>query len=553
MGGERRKLLILEGAGLPVEELKRALGEQYELVEGPTAMDGGIDAVVAAPGAINERLGEEESGIVLSAVGEGVCLADSAGQIIWANERFRELPADVRRSLSEACAEILIHAEGNGEAEGEQRRREIDGGEKVFEAGITLARTTSRPERLVAVVVRDISDRRRFEQKLQGLEQAGEELLRFDSDQVRQMNGVERLRLVEERIVRAMHDLLHFDHFAIRLIDPKSRKLETVVSHGLPEEIADLDLYPEESGSGVSGWVASTGRSYLCSDTQSDPLFLPGMEGASSSLTVPLRLFDKVIGILDVESTRAAAFGEQDRQFVELFARHVAMALHMLDLLVAERSSTNAIACDRVEDELSEPLDDILSETEALIRESAGDDPTALRHLQRIRRDVSAIRQRVHDVASGPQTLLGVERAMHERRPEPALIGKRVLIADDEQKIRRIIGAVLRHRGCQVDLCENGEQAIARLENAAPGEGYDLIISDIKMPDRNGYEVFHTARRMCGAVPVILMTGFGYDPHHSIVRASQEGLQAVLFKPFQIERMLDEVRRALAAEAPDAD
>ena len=42
-------------------------------------------------------------------------------------------------------------------------------------------------------------------------------------------------------------------------------------------------------------------------------------------------------------------------------------------------------------------------------------------------------------------------------------------------------------------------------------------------------------------------TGFGYDPHHPIVRASQEGLSSVLFKPFQVERLVDEVKKALAA------
>jgi DNA-binding NtrC family response regulator len=46
-------------------------------------------------------------------------------------------------------------------------------------------------------------------------------------------------------------------------------------------------------------------------------------------------------------------------------------------------------------------------------------------------------------------------------------------------------------------------------------------------------------------VPVILMTGFGYDPHHSIVRASQDGLQSVLFKPFEIQLLLTQVREAL--------
>jgi DNA-binding NtrC family response regulator len=45
------------------------------------------------------------------------------------------------------------------------------------------------------------------------------------------------------------------------------------------------------------------------------------------------------------------------------------------------------------------------------------------------------------------------------------------------------------------------------------------------------------------------MTGFGYDPNHNIVRASQEGLAAVLFKPFKVDQMLQEVRKALTASA----
>jgi DNA-binding NtrC family response regulator len=67
------------------------------------------------------------------------------------------------------------------------------------------------------------------------------------------------------------------------------------------------------------------------------------------------------------------------------------------------------------------------------------------------------------------------------------------------------------------------------------------------MPHRNGYEIFAAARRRDATVPVILMTGFGYDPNHCVVRASQEGLAAVLFKPFQAERLVDEVRKALLA------
>jgi DNA-binding response OmpR family regulator len=51
------------------------------------------------------------------------------------------------------------------------------------------------------------------------------------------------------------------------------------------------------------------------------------------------------------------------------------------------------------------------------------------------------------------------------------------------------------------------------------------------------------------AVPMALMTGFGYDPGHSIVRARQAGLQAVLYKPFRLDQLL-EVVELLVTGAP---
>ena len=84
--------------------------------------------------------------------------------------------------------------------------------------------------------------------------------------------------------------------------------------------------------------------------------------------------------------------------------------------------------------------------------------------------------------------------------------------------------------------------------NAAHAEHitYDLVISDIRMPDHNGYEVFRAAKSICNDTPVILMTGFGYDPHHSIVRASQEGLHSFLFKPFNAGQLLELIEKAFS-------
>ena len=93
----------------------------------------------------------------------------------------------------------------------------------------------------------------------------------------------------------------------------------------------------------------------------------------------------------------------------------------------------------------------------------------------------------------------------------------------------------------------NGAEALEKLEesdrsNTSP----DLLLSDIKMPDLNGYELFRESQDRFPGIPVILMTGFGYDPNHSIVRASQEGMQTVLFKPFKTSQLVDAVTQAVA-------
>jgi CheY-like chemotaxis protein len=564
MSQPKPKLLIVGGPGVPAEELSRCLGEEFDVrVERPDAAAGRLhdesfEAVVAGASEFPE-MGDHPAALLLDTIGEGVCLVDAEGRELWANARFRSLPAAtlerVRKCYCQAASELSSPGRVlGGEVPPTCKFDLSDPREQVAHEVFVLpaprpgvsAQGDAIPElRRLAVVVRDVSTERRLAQRMSAIDRAGAELVGLEAEAVRKNNSAERLKALEGRIIRIAHELLSFDHFVIRLIDERSKRLEPVISVGLPREAIDLELLAEEEGNGISGYVAATGRSVVCADAQADERFMPGLGEARSSLTVPLRLHDKVIGIMNVESERPAAFNDEDRQFCEIFARYIAISLHMLDLLVVERSTTNLSVSGRVEGELRDCLEDILSEAEWLTGAAARDPETA-RHIARIKADVESIRARVRNMAAGPQTLLGVERALADRTEDPVLKGKRVLVADDESKIRRIIRDVLRSRGCIVIACENGSEAIDRLAAAGPDELFDIIISDIKMPDRNGYQVFAAAREAIPGVPVILMTGFGYDPHHSIVRASQEGLQSVLFKPFQIERLIEEIRKALA-------
>lgn len=516
-----------------VQELNELLGGRYEIVEEPN--DSGLTAV-------------------LKALGEGICIMDPQGELSWSNDYFNGLDQSTRNEVQSLCIQAAdsvasLHHDAQGAVVTKHEVTSSDG-RRVFDiyiTGIAERDEAGMHAGRVAAIVRDVTMAKHAQRKMSALDRAGFELVRLDVKEIREMNAMERLQLLEKRIVRYSNELLNFDHFGIFLIDQRSNRLQMVMQSGLPPEIQDLDLYLEKEGSGISGHVASTGRSYICNDATQDERFLPGLSGARSSLTVPLRVSDRIIGIMDIESQQPGAFDDQDRLYAEIFGRYVAMALHMLQLLVTERSETNLVVSDRVTGEINEPLDDIIQEIGWLNEHESNADPETKAHIKRIMVDVEAIRNRVKSVASGPQTLLGVDQAMLEREKDPALIGKRVLVVDDNPKIRKIIGEVLSHRGCNTTVVSDGTKAIELLESMTGNGGvtFDLVISDIQMPDRNGYEVFSCARKHCSDVPVILMTGFGYDPHHSIVRASQDGLQSVLFKPFEIELLMGQVREAL--------
>jgi CheY-like chemotaxis protein len=130
-------------------------------------------------------------------------------------------------------------------------------------------------------------------------------------------------------------------------------------------------------------------------------------------------------------------------------------------------------------------------------------------------------------------------------KADPRLKGKTVLVADDEEVVRLGVRDVMSKLGFEVTVCIDGTETYEILkETKAAEKQFDLIISDIRMPGLNGYEVFHAATEFWPDQVVVLMTGFGYDPHHSIMRASQEGMHTVLFKPFRTDQLIEIVQKA---------
>ncbi|MFG0330167.1 MAG: response regulator [Phycisphaerales bacterium] len=564
MAEKRPKLLVLDSAVRPGSAVADALARSFDLefpdpnTPGRMQPNGEVDLVLAPakplsppPGKVGQ---DRQAHLVLSSLGEGICFCDDEGLVIWANPKYDQFPEEVRSRVERTCRDAarLFADQVDSEAES-GRKYGFQLGEKEKQYFELIVSPVVDPDcedetesalRVVAMVW-DNTRRWRLQQKLDAIDQAGNELVRFQSDAIALLNTAQRLALLEDKIIAYTRDLMHFDHFNIYLLDKTTNRLTPVMNVGMPEEVNEYELYGSTTGSGISGYVAATGKSYICQDVQNDGRYLPGLENAASSLSVPLRLRDEVIGVFNIESKQPAAFTEEDRQFAEIFGRYVALALNILDLLVVERCTTSGAVAVNVIGEISHPLNDITAEAN-LLRDRLLKDPDSLEHLDHIISLVSTVRRKVQEVAKGPRSILGAHEAIENAEIDPVLAGRHILVADDEPNIRDTIENVLCKRGARVTVCASGVDAIELFEGPDPVE-FDLILSDISMPDRNGYEVFAAARKMSDTIPVILMTGFGYDPHHSIVRASQEGLQCVLFKPFQVEQLLEEVTKALEA------
>src|SRR6478672_5369074 len=80
----------------------------------------------------------------------------------------------------------------------------------------------------------------------------------------------------------------------------------------------------------------------------------------------------------------------------------------------------------------------------------------------------------------------------------------RLLVVDDERSMRELLSIVLRREGYDVKLVENGRSAISALEQGR----YDLLISDIKMPDMSGVDVLRAAKQIDEDILCIMITAF---------------------------------------------
>src|SRR5918996_2310613 len=122
----------------------------------------------------------------------------------------------------------------------------------------------------------------------------------------------------------------------------------------------------------------------------------------------------------------------------------------------------------------------------------------------------------------------------------------KLLLADDSVTIQRVIELTFADEDVEVIAVGNGQQAIERAERDRP----DIVLADIGMPERDGYEVaaFIKGHPALSHVPVVLLTG-AFEPIDE-GRARSVGCDGVLVKPFEPQVVISRVKDLLAGRRP---
>lgn len=135
---------------------------------------------------------------------------------------------------------------------------------------------------------------------------------------------------------------------------------------------------------------------------------------------------------------------------------------------------------------------------------------------------------------------LGRRATASNEELDPELVGLRILVVDDDLGICQSLRDLLTQEGCVVEVATNGRDALARLETAS----FDLVLSDVVMPDLDGYEVFQQIRTRDPGQPVVLMTAFHFDKDHIIKRSKLSGLNDVVYKkPIDLARLRQLIKK----------
>jgi signal transduction histidine kinase len=126
-----------------------------------------------------------------------------------------------------------------------------------------------------------------------------------------------------------------------------------------------------------------------------------------------------------------------------------------------------------------------------------------------------------------------------EKKPPGVTRPARILVIDDEAAVRDILSRMLRTKGHQVDVAEDGDKGIERFKE----DPFDLVFTDLGMPKMSGWEVGKALKELDPKIPVVMITGWGMELDRG--KMSESGIDLIISKPFNFDQVSELVYEAM--------
>ncbi len=234
----------------------------------------------------------------------------------------------------------------------------------------------------------------------------------------------------------------------------------------------------------------------------------------------------------------------------------IGFAKDLREILLKDQLATLGEVAVGLSHEINNPLGVIVNQLELLERDifdlvEEGDASVECERIDAMRREVeriSRVLSRLGEKAEsetyetidyvGPSRMLDLSES-RALPGEPQLPGVRVLVVDDDLGICQSVREILEAAGCRVLTANDGAEGLRLIETTP----LDVVVSDVVMPQMDGYELYVAVRKSHPELPVLMMTGFHYDRDHVIKRSRLEGLEGVIFKkPVDPGRLIEVIR-----------
>jgi CheY-like chemotaxis protein/putative methionine-R-sulfoxide reductase with GAF domain len=263
------------------------------------------------------------------------------------------------------------------------------------------------------------------------------------------------------------------------------------------------------------------------------------MDGLESMIAVPIFTKREIWGILSVFSQARFKFKKQDGEILNLWGAQIEKFQEFFSSYLETR----------LEESLAQILGNIqllkfkLKDKKAI---QASDIINALDHLEnailKISRNLDSfyaeptVEEKSEEKPK--EEILAEEVITIEGEKVPPLEKRKVLVVDDQPIITDLLVDILKRMGLTFEVAWGGKDGLKIFAK----DGFDLVITDLSMPDVSGWEVSKSVKKQNPSVPVILITGWGAEPDSYKVKDS--GVDFVINKPFQIDQ-LEKIIRSL--------